>query len=146
MRAKRTDRSQAEIVRQLRECGIKTTLTNMGDDFPDSMTDWHQWVLIELKEPAGKLSRGQMRFIAHSSGHVGVATDFLSAHAIAKWPKLYAINGPAKDRIAAWLLQNPEQESMRVKKFLKLVKGEKDAVRTMQDLSADINSRTAAKG
>jgi hypothetical protein len=122
MYKKRTDKSQSTIVSELREAGIPViVMSSAGDDFPDILTDWHQWVLIEIKEADGSLSRGQMRFIAKASGFVGVATDFETAKNIAKWPNDYALSEKAKDRITEWLVRNPGQESMRIKKFMEMV-------------------------
>lgn len=125
MRAKKVDKSQAEIVKMLRGAYVPTTVMSaVGDDFPDLITDFEQWVLIEVKDDSlneAKMSRGQMRFIAKSCGYVGVATDFDSAYNIATEPEKYALSEMAKTRIANWLAENPNQEQLRLKSFFKLI-------------------------
>ena len=115
--AKRTDKSQADIVADLRKCGIHTLVTNMGDDFPDIITGHKQWVLIEIKEPDGDVSRGQVRFIVDSSCPVGVAVGCDEAKALAVDPDAHAITHEQKNALAKWLVKHPYQESVSIKKF-----------------------------
>lgn len=60
--ARRTDATQATIVRALREIGVQViVLSRMGDGVPDLLT-WSPdrgWLPIELKTPTGKLTPAQ---------------------------------------------------------------------------------------
>ena len=120
MRAKRTDKSQAEIVRELRKRGVQVIVTNFGNDFPDLLCGRHgQWFLIEIKEKDGDLSRGQLEFLAEANGYTGVATDADEAfYIIEAWGHL----SRAKQVILSkWLIRNPSQQSLSVKKFTALM-------------------------
>lgn len=127
--AKRTDKSQAQIVADLRKAGVQVIITNFGDDYPDLLLCAGQqigWVLAEVKNLGGRfvLSQGQLRFLSEARGYVGVVTDFQEAYTLALKPDKFALQTYQKTRIAQWLLQNPDQESLYVPKFFKLVKGE----------------------
>ena len=121
MRAKRTDKNQASIVADLREAGIQVIVTNMGDNYPDLMCARYQWVLVEIKQPDGNLKRGQLEFLRDARGYVGVATNFAEAYRLINSPSAYALTPAEQDYIAAWLSQNPTQETLAVKKFFKII-------------------------
>ena len=122
MRAKRTDTNQQSIVDDLRKAGVQAVLTSsMGHDFPDLLLGHSsKWILAEIKQPKGDLSRGQLEFFAKSRGPVGVVTDLHEALCLATRPEEFALTYKQKDAIAAWLVQNPSQESLGVGKFRRL--------------------------
>lgn len=120
--AKKVDRSQPAIVDELRKRGVQVHVTNFGNDFPDLLCSGRAgWVLVEVKEPGGDLSRGQLEFIAEAKGHVGVATDADEAVALVNFPMLESIAPGKQDRIAAWLVRNPTQKSLSIRKFREVI-------------------------
>jgi hypothetical protein len=119
--AKRTDFNQKEIVDELRSRGVQTVLTNFGENFPDLLCGYMgDWTLIEVKQPDGSLDRGQLDWLSIARGRVGVATTPTEAVVLAIGPGISEVE---KDRIAAWLIKNPTQQSLSVKKFRKLING-----------------------
>lgn len=121
---KRTDKSQKDIVDALRKSGVQVIVTNFGQDFPDLLCGYRAvsepgWVLIEIKEPDGSLDRGQLEFIANAKGRVGVATTFDEALALVRATDGISLLG--KDAIDQWLLKNPTQGQLSVKKFRKVI-------------------------
>lgn len=118
--AKRTDGNQAEIVSHLRSCGIQVIVTNMGDDFPDLLCGSAAgWTLLEVKQPDGCLTRGQLAFISDSRGKVAVVTEKREA-STRLWSEDF-ITAKQRDLIAEWLIRNPDQEKLRVTKFRKII-------------------------
>jgi len=116
--AKRTDSNQASIVKDLRKARAQVEVTNMGDDFPDLVAGWSQWVLLEIKNPDGDFSRGQLSFLATAQGPVGFATNTEEAFDVLQG---YHLTRSQKEQIAVWLIKNPDQQSLSVKKLRKLV-------------------------
>ena len=125
MRAKRTDKNQAEIVEHLRAVGVQTIVTNMGNDFPDLLCGascWNGWTLLEVKQPSGCLDRGQLEFLRDATGAVAVVTDVDEAtFAVLSGDGL--LGESDREQIAKWLIRNPDQETVSVKKFRKLING-----------------------
>lgn len=118
--AKKTDRSQPTIVKELRQRGTQVIITNFGNDFPDLLIGGGvNWSLVEIKEPDGDLSRGQLEFLANAQGRVGVATDIDTAFAIAHGIGYLSVL--QKDEIGKWLIRNPTQKSLSVRKFFKVI-------------------------
>ena len=116
MRAKRTDKNQAEIVKLLRRHYGQVIVTNMGDDFPDLLCGSNGgWTLLEVKQPNGCLDRGQLKFLSEAHGAVAVVTNIDEA-INALWDA-DTLNDEQKVRIAHWLIRNPDQETLSVKKF-----------------------------
>lgn len=102
----RVDTNHKEIVQKLRDCGIQVEDTSkLGRNFPDLIACKRQWVMIELKEFSGKISRGQMQFLADAKGFVGVAVDFDGALKIASDPVVYALTKKDKEHITQYLLR-----------------------------------------
>jgi len=65
MRAKKVDKNQDEIVKELRRCGITVFVaSDFGRGFPDLATPFRgrNW-FIEIKTETGKLTKDQERFI-----------------------------------------------------------------------------------
>jgi len=119
MRAKRTDSNQASIVKDLRELGFQVVVTNLGDDYPDLMVGSKgTWTLIEIKKPDGDFTRGQLEFLADARGPIGYATDTGEAIGL-----IYGDHLTLGQRIhiSQWLIKNPDQQSLSVKKLRKLV-------------------------
>lgn len=114
---KRTDRSQLDIVKDLRARGVQVIVTNFGSSFPDLLIGYRlrNWLLVEVKEPNGCFDRGQLQFLADACGPVAVATTADEAAFALHEGK--ALQTSQKDKIAAWLLRNPTQETLSVKKF-----------------------------
>jgi hypothetical protein len=122
--AKKTDKSQADIVRELRQCQIQVIVTNMGNDFPDLLVCSSlapEWVLLEVKEENGKCSRGQLQFIADAKGYVAMTTTFKRALEIAVVPNVFCFKQEEKDLIAVWLEKNPNVKQIAVRKFFRTI-------------------------
>lgn len=119
--AKKVDASQSQIVKDLRDAQVQTIVTNFGNDFPDLLTGFEHWVLIELKEIDGSITRGQLKFISEAKGFIGLATDFDSAFLCAVMPRQYCFRADEQDRIAAWLELNPNVKTIAVRKFFREV-------------------------
>jgi hypothetical protein len=117
---KRTDKNQAEIVKELRRRGVAVTITNFGNDFPDLLCDVPKfWSLLEVKEPDGSIDRGQLKFMSECHGPCAVVTTPDEA-----WLTINEgawLTNAHKDRIAGWLICNPTQETLSVRKFRKLI-------------------------
>jgi hypothetical protein len=112
LRAKRTDHNQKQIVSDLRDAHRQVHITNFGQDFPDLLTAHAgEWALLEVKQESGSLDRGQLRFLANAKGKVAVVTTSREAMN----PEYLTPDHKAK--IHVWLLQNPDQETLSVKKF-----------------------------
>jgi hypothetical protein len=114
MRAKRTDKNQAGIVDALRD-HFQVIVTNMGDAYPDLMVGFDGfWHLLEVKQPNGCLDRGQLEFMANSIGPVSVVTNEQEAiDAIYEG----GISGNQRGQIHIWLIKNPTQDTLSVRKF-----------------------------
>jgi len=119
VRAKRTDKSQSAIVKQLRQRGAQVIVTNFGNDFPDLLIGLAHWSLVEIKEADGDLSRGQLQFLSDAKGRVGVATNFDDALEIAAGVGHLTLL--QKEAITKWLYLNHSQQSLSVRKFFKLI-------------------------
>jgi len=119
MRAKRTDKNQADIVRDLRLAGVQVLVTNFGDDFPDLLCGWRgKWTLLEIKKPDGDITRGQLEFARDAKGNIGIATTTDEACNVLFGNTL---TSSQQTKIATWLIKNPDQQSLSVKKLRKLV-------------------------
>lgn len=123
MRAKRTDGNQKAIVEALRKYGAKVIVTNFGDDFPDllcsSLTS--EWVLMEVKEPHGCLDRGQLAFLSDvRCGAVAVVTNEDEAIDALR-DEENRLEYREQEAIEKWLIKNPNQQSLSVKKFRKVI-------------------------
>ena len=117
--AKRTDSNQASIVKDLRKAKFQVIVTNMGDDFPDLIAAFaSHWVMLEIKKPDGDFTRGQLQFLADAGAPVGFATDTNEA---AKMITCGYLRPAQKAEIAVWLVKNPDQQTLSVKKLRKLV-------------------------
>lgn len=120
---KRTDFNQAEIIQEFRARDVQTIVTNWGQDFPDIMLGLRnglKWVLVEIKQPTGTFSRGQLRFLSEARGDVTVVTN----KAVVGFVIFYSnacLNSDEKDSIAKWLIKNPSQQSLAVSKFWKVI-------------------------
>ena len=122
--AKATDKSQSKIVNELRQAHIQVeVMSSAGNDFPDLLCCGPRgWVLLEVKElDGGKLKRGQIEFISRAKGFVSVVTEPWEAVSTVQDPVSLCIMRHQKDRLAAWLTQNPNQQEMRIKKFFELI-------------------------
>lgn len=117
--AKRTDRSQSQIVNAIR-CYAQVVVTNMGADFPDLACGWaHKWKFVEVKELDGHFSRGQLLFLSQASGPVDVVIGVDDAVGSIRGDRFLT---PDQQRaIDTWLIRNPDQETIRVKKLLNLI-------------------------
>ncbi len=123
---KRTDHVQNTIVKDLRACGIQVIITNDGFDHPDLLCGYRGiWTLLEIKNPLvtnvskGTMTRGQLEFIADARGPVGVATNFEESRRIIvdqDW-----ITQREQENIIAWLIRNPDQQSLSVSKFREML-------------------------
>lgn len=118
--AKRTDKSQKGIVDELRKFGVQVVVTNFGESFPDLLCGYFcNWALVEIKESDGAFSRGQLEFLATSKGKCGVATNAQEAFQVVKNDgHLYPYE---QNKIDVWLIRNPTQQSLSVKKFFKVI-------------------------
>lgn len=115
---KRTDKNQAEIVDALRKAGVQVIITNFGQDFPDLLCGHQgQWMLVEVKQPDGSLDRGQLEFIAKAGGEVAVVTTIAEALDVFRPSRILWGIG---DAVQEWLIKNPTQKSLSVKKYRKL--------------------------
>lgn len=119
--AKRTDRSQSGIVKEMRKYRAQVIVTNMGDDFPDLLVGRRAqgWKLTEVKELDGCFSRGQLKFLAEAHGAVDIVTSKEDAIISLKVYRRLTVDEQA--RISAWLLTEPNQETIRVQKLLKII-------------------------
>ncbi len=123
---KRTDHVQNTIVKDLRALGIQVVITNGGFDHPDLLCGYKGvWTLLEIKNPLvtnvskGTLTRGQMQFIVDARGPIGVATNLDEAQDIVKWEG--GITEKQKENIIAWLIRNPDQQTLSVSKFREML-------------------------
>ena len=122
MRKKRTDKNQSGIVSEMRQLQIQVIISNFGDDFPDLVCGWAgNWILLEVKQPDGSIDRGQLRFLADARGFVAVVCDSDSAIRAVTDPNEYCVSNSQQDRIAKWLLRNPSQETLSVRKYQDLI-------------------------
>ena len=119
--AKKVDRSQSGIVKALRKIGAQVIVTNYGQDFPDLLCGYGgHWKLLEVKEPDGDVSRGQLEFIRDSTGYVQIVTNDNEA-INAMFPGCEGFNRYEKNKITEWLIRNPNQETIRVQKLLTMI-------------------------
>lgn len=121
--AKRNDANQKAIVSDLRDLGIQVILTHrVGEDFPDLLCGWNNWTLLEIKNTEGSsLHRGQLHFLADARGFVAVVCDSDSAIQAVTDPREHCLSNSQQERIVAWLVRNPNQETLSVRKFFDLV-------------------------
>lgn len=114
--AKKTDRSQSRIVLELRDQFIQCVLTSsLGNDFPDLLcANGGRWLLVEIKETDGAIDRGQMRFICESKGPVAVC---VSSDEVVRALTGGGISREGKNKLQVWLVFNPNQASLSLKKF-----------------------------
>lgn len=92
----------------------------MGDDFPDLLCGLRAaWKLAEVKELDGCFSRGQLKFLAKARGPVDIITG--ESDAVESMERNRTINEHEQAQIVLWLLTNPDQETIRVKKFLTMI-------------------------
>lgn len=118
--AKRVDRSQSGIVQALRKMGAQVEVTNMGNDFPDLLCGmFWQWKLLEVKELDGHFSRGQLKFLRQALGPVDIVTSEHDAYLSIQGFRI--ITPEQQGSITEWLIRNPNQETIRVQKLLKLI-------------------------
>lgn len=119
--AKKVDRSQPQIVKALRKYRAQIIVTNMGDDFPDLLVGRRAlgWKLLEVKELDGSFSRGQLKFLAEAYCPVDIVTSQYDAIVSLTVGRYLTMTEQA--RISAWLLTNPNQETIRVQKLLKII-------------------------
>lgn len=114
--AKKVDANQQEIVKYLRKRGASVTITNFGNDFPDLLCGLPKfWSLLEVKEPDGSIDRGQLKFMSESHGPCAVVTTPDEA-----WEAISGegwLTNEQKDKIEGWLLRNPTQETLSIRKF-----------------------------
>lgn len=76
-RAAKTDDNQADIVKRLREIGVKVwPMHRVGEGFPDLLC-WvrGRYFLIECKMPGEGLNPNQAEFFAECPGEIHVAHD-----------------------------------------------------------------------
>lgn len=111
---KRTDGNQKQIVSELKDRGLQVIITNFGLNFPDLLVGNHSWILVEVKEVDGCLDRGQLRFLASARGPVDVVT---TADEVISGLMSGGLRSLQKDKIAAWLIKNPKQETLSMRKF-----------------------------
>lgn len=109
MNAKRVDTNHREIVQKLRQCGFQVIdMAKVGDTCPDLLVCGNRktgWVMLEIKTQSGRISKGQMEFLAKARGYVGVATTFEEAFEIAKFPSTNALSGTQQSRIDSFLVR-----------------------------------------
>jgi hypothetical protein len=118
--AKRTDGNQSLIVADLRSRGFQVIVTNFGNDFPDLLVGaYGQWWLMEVKQPDGELDRGQLEFLVKAKGRVVVVTGPEEAYQSVADGR--TIGQRAKTELDTWLLKNPSQKCLSVRKFRKII-------------------------
>lgn len=118
--AKKVDRSQPQIVAALRRTGNQVVVTNMGDNFPDLLCGVvNYWKLVEVKELDGHFSRGQIEFLSTCVGPVDIVTG--EDDGLLSLKKRRSLTPQEKTAMMLWLLRNPEQETIRVKKLLGII-------------------------
>lgn len=121
---KKTDANQAGIAAALRQAGIQVIITNFGNDYPDLLCGWAGvWILLETKNLNGRgvIERGQLRFLADARGFIAVVCDAEAAIQTVLDPKEYCLANSQQNKIVAWLMRNPTQETLSVKKFFELI-------------------------
>lgn len=120
---KRTDFNQKGIVDGLRQIGVQAILTNFGQDFPDLLCGYRDvWVLLEVKEESGSsLDRGQLKFLANATAPVAVVTTLEEAIEEVTYVGVNKRSRYDYSKIHGWLLANPLQHSLSVKKFRALI-------------------------
>lgn len=118
--AKKVDANQPKIVMELRDQFIQVHLTSsLGNDFPDLLcANGGKWLLVEIKEIDGALDRGQMRFICESKGPVAVCT---SSAEVVRALGIGGISREGKYKLQVWLVMNPNQRSLSLTKFRKVI-------------------------
>jgi len=80
-RARKVDGNQREIVRALRAAGRRVeVLSDVGRGVPDLLVAWAgRMLLVEVKEPGGKLTPDQERWIAEWPAPVVVVRSVAEA-------------------------------------------------------------------
>lgn len=117
---KKTDRSQQQIVKDLRASGIQVEILSEGCNKPDLLCGYNGvWALIEIKESDGSVKRGQLKFLSEAKGSVGVATNYEDAYNMAVTQKGCLLEREKK-LIDQWLVTH-EEKTISVKKFWKLI-------------------------
>lgn len=93
----------------------------MGLDFPDLLIGRRSfgWKLVEVKEADGHFSRGQLKFLANAHGPVDIVTG--EDDAILSTTEGRQLTTDQQAKISVWLIANPNQETIRVQKLLKLI-------------------------
>lgn len=74
-RAAKTDGNQSDIVKRLREIGVKVyPMHRVGEGFPDLLC-WARgrFFLVEVKEPGENLNPNQVDFFAECPGEIYIA-------------------------------------------------------------------------
>lgn len=76
-RAARTDATQAEIVKALRKVGANVYVVGL----PLDLLVWHRgrYLLVEVKEPDGRLTQTQQEFIDSWPGEIAIVRGPLEA-------------------------------------------------------------------
>lgn len=116
--AKKVDRSQSAIVKAFRSAGTQVVVTNSGNDFPDLLVCKKSWKLVEVKEPDGSFSRGQLVFLATATGPVDIVVGEDDAMMSLKEDRFLSPN--EQGRIGIWLATN-DQETISVQKLLTMI-------------------------
>lgn len=126
--AKKTDGNQVEIVNALRKHGVQVVITNFGESFPDLLCGYgRSWSLLEVKQPDGDLSRGQLEWLSNAKGRVAVVTtpDEAVDAAINGIHSKHTLFLNSGFQLEQWLIKNPNQQSLRVSRFRRIINGKK---------------------
>lgn len=129
--ARRTDQAQARLIRDTEARGVQVVDLNAAGKGICDLLLFHNvtagWVLGEVKNPnsasfrRAQVERKQIKFMSTCRGYVGIVTDDIEAYKLAASPQLYALTQKEKDALAAWLIQNPEAESVVLNVFWRIV-------------------------
>ena len=79
-KAKRVDKNQKQIVKQLRDLGFSVTLTyQLGQGKPDFYIGFGEWFTlpVELKSKGGTLTKDEKVFHSEYKGYIIIAYDLV---------------------------------------------------------------------
>lgn len=119
--AKQTDKNQKAIVEYLQKGGLGVEIIGRPLDLLVARLDSF-WIMLEVKGKDGDVSRGQIEYMAFAKGFCQVVTDGFEALNAVQFPKKYCLTRRQRDRLAAWLIKNPERETINVNQFRKVIK------------------------
>ncbi len=121
--AKKTDSNQKEIIEWLEVYGCQVDRLHQGDNLPDLLVCYDEWVLIEVKPTlTDSIQRNQIQWLANAGGYAGVVVNKDEALLLAQNPGMHALTLQQRENLTQWLIRNPKQTKLSVNQFREVIK------------------------